>query len=117
MTIPFILASASPARRQLLKTVGIDPVVLPSHFDESQVTTTDPEALVTTLATGKAEVVAQQQRPPALVLGCDSVLELGGEIYGKPQGIEDAIARRSKPFEYLAYAKFEETGADVRSTT
>ncbi|WP_299405502.1 nucleoside triphosphate pyrophosphatase [Acaryochloris sp. IP29b_bin.148] len=92
MTIPFILASASPARRQLLQTVGIDPIVQPSHFDESQITTTDPEALVTTLATGKAEVVAQQQPPPALVLGCDSVLELGGEIFGKPKGIEDAIA-------------------------
>lgn len=93
MTIPFILASASPARRQLLKTVGIDPIVQPSQFDESQITTTAPEALVTTLATGKAEVVAQQHHPPALVLGCDSVLELGGDIYGKPKGIEDAIAR------------------------
>lgn len=93
MTIPFVLASASPARRQLLKTVGIDPLVLPSHFDESQITTTDPEVLVTTLATGKAEVVAHQQQPPALVLGCDSVLELRGEIYGKPLGMEDAIAK------------------------
>lgn len=92
MTIPFILASASPARRQLLKTVGIDALVQPSDFDESQITTTDPETLVTTLATGKAKVIALQQQPPALVLGCDSVLELGGKIYGKPQGIEDAIA-------------------------
>lgn len=93
MTIPFILASASPARRQLLKTVGIAPIIQPSQFDESQITTTDPEALVTILATGKAEVVAQQQQPPGLVLGCDSVLELGGAIYGKPKGVEDAIAR------------------------
>lgn len=93
MTIPFILASASPARQQLLKTVGIEPIVQASNFDESKITTTHPEGLVTTLATGKAEMVAQQQQPPALVLGCDSVLELGGEIYGKPKGIEDAIAR------------------------
>lgn len=93
MTIPFILASASPARRQLLKTVGITPIIQPSQFDESQIKATDPETLVTILATGKAEVVAQQQHPPGLVLGCDSVLELGGTIYGKPKGIEDAIAR------------------------
>ena len=92
MAIPLILASASPARRQLLKTVGIDPIVQPSDFDESQIATTDPEQLVTLLATGKAEVVAQQQSAAALVLGCDSVLELGGKIYGKPQGIEAAIA-------------------------
>lgn len=93
MTFPFILASASPARRQLLKTVGIDVIVQPSHFDESQITTTDPEALVTTLATGKAKVVAQQQSSPALIMGCDSVLAVGKEIYGKPKGVEDAIAR------------------------
>ncbi|NJK30370.1 MAG: septum formation inhibitor Maf [Acaryochloris sp. RU_4_1] len=89
----FILASASPARRQLLKTVGIDAIVRPSHLDESQITTLDPEVLVTTLATAKAELVAQEQPPPALVLGCDSVLEVGGEIYGKPKDIEEAIAR------------------------
>ena len=93
MIIPFILASASPARHQLLKAVGINPIVQPSQFDESQITTTDPETLVTTLAIGKAKVVAQQQPPPALILGCDSVLELGGEIYGKPKDAEDAIAR------------------------
>jgi septum formation protein len=93
MTVPFILASASLARLQLLKAVGIDPIVQPSQFDESQITSLEPEALVTTLATGKAKLVAQQQQPPALVLGCDSVLEVEREIYGKPKDIEEAIVR------------------------
>jgi len=93
MTLPFILASASPARRQLLKTVGIDPIVQPSYFDESQITTTDPEGLVTTLATGKATTVGHHQSSPALILGCDSVLAVAGEIYGKPRSAEDAISR------------------------
>ncbi|NJK41162.1 MAG: septum formation inhibitor Maf [Acaryochloridaceae cyanobacterium SU_2_1] len=93
MGYPFILASASPARYQLLKQAGFDPIVQPSQFDESQITTTDPETLVRALALGKAEMVAKQQQSPALVLGCDSVLALGGEIYGKPKTVEDAIAR------------------------
>ena len=51
MKIPqFVLASASPARRRLLQTVGIEPMVCPSDFDESQVQLTEPGELVKTLA-------------------------------------------------------------------
>ena len=80
----FILASASPARRQLLRQVGIEPVVCPSGVDEAQIQHPDPLALVTALATAKATAVAQQLTPPGLVLGCDSLFELGGVVYGKP---------------------------------
>lgn len=88
----FILASASPARRRLLQTAGIDPIVHPSDFDESQVQCSDPAELVQLLALGKAEVVAQQCQD-ALVLGCDSVLALEGNIYGKPANAAEAIER------------------------
>ncbi|MBW4553426.1 MAG: septum formation inhibitor Maf [Aphanocapsa sp. GSE-SYN-MK-11-07L] len=91
--LKFILASASPARRQMLTRIGIDPVVQPSQFDESQVQIQDPSALVQVLAESKAKSVAAQQQQPALVLGCDSVLALKGEIYGKPENAEVAIAR------------------------
>ncbi|MFQ3617841.1 MAG: Maf family protein, partial [Cyanobacteriota bacterium] len=37
MLPPFVLASASPARRRLLQLAGIEPIVYPSAFDESQV--------------------------------------------------------------------------------
>lgn len=88
----FVLASASPARLRLLRNIGIEPTVCPSDFDESQIQLTNPQALVEALAKGKAEVVAQRF-PDALVLGCDSVLALDGEIHGKPETAEVAIAR------------------------
>ncbi len=91
--LKFILASASPARRQLLKSIGIEPVVQPSHFDETLIQTPDVVDLVKQLAYGKAKTVADRGGEMALVLGCDSVLELGGEIYGKPSHPEEAIAR------------------------
>jgi septum formation protein len=88
----FILASASTARRQLLKTIGIQAEVQPSQFDESTIQTTNPVNLVQTLAFEKAHFVAQQHSS-ALVLGCDSVMMLGDEILGKPNDREEAIAR------------------------
>jgi septum formation protein len=60
MAPQFVLASASPARRQLLVAAGIQPYVCPSNFDEDQVQLTDPAALVLALAQGKAEAVAPQ---------------------------------------------------------
>lgn len=93
MVIPtFVLASASPARRRLLQKAGIEPVVCVSDFDESQVQLSDPAALVETLALSKAQRVVHQYSD-ALVLGCDSVLSVRGEIHGKPTNPEEAIAR------------------------
>ena len=89
---PFVLASASPARRRLLQTVGIEPIVQPSDFDESQIQLTEPAELVKTLAQYKAETVAPQFES-ALIIGCDSVLSINGEIYGKPADFSEAIAR------------------------
>ncbi|MBW4577031.1 MAG: septum formation inhibitor Maf [Aphanothece sp. CMT-3BRIN-NPC111] len=88
----FVLASASPARRRLLQSAGIEPVVSVSDFDESQVQLSDPVELVQTLALRKAETVAGQLSD-ALVLGCDSLLTVDSEIYGKPASPEEAIAR------------------------
>jgi septum formation protein len=88
----FVLASASKARRLLLQAAGIDPVVCASDFDESQVPISAPAEYVTTLARGKAARVAPRFAH-ALVLGCDSVLVLAGEIHGKPAAPAEAIAR------------------------
>ncbi|MBE9041973.1 septum formation inhibitor Maf [Oscillatoriales cyanobacterium LEGE 11467] len=103
-----ILASASPARRQLLQSAGIEPVVCPSDLDESQVQLTNAVALVQTLAQLKAESIAERLRqghfsPTAaevrksdesmLILACDSVLQVGNEILGKPASESEAIAR------------------------
>ncbi|WAL59248.1 Maf family protein [Thermocoleostomius sinensis] len=89
---PFVLASASPARQRLLHAAGIKPIVCPSDFDESQVKINDPNTLVQILAHGKAETVAPRFRE-ALILGCDSVLVLNNQIYGKPANATEAIRR------------------------
>jgi septum formation protein len=88
----FVLASASPARRRLLQGIGINPIVHVSHFDEDQIQSRDPIQLVNALAEAKASTVAKQ-RQNALILGCDSVLLVQGEILGKPESPEVAIAR------------------------
>jgi septum formation protein len=95
MNINFVLASASPARRRLLQSVGINPLVCVSHFDESQIQLTDPIALVETLAQRKAEVVLNQVND-SLVLGCDSILVVNGEIHGKPRDPAEAFTRWQK---------------------
>ncbi|RAM52245.1 MAG: septum formation inhibitor Maf [Hapalosiphonaceae cyanobacterium JJU2] len=93
MDIPtFVLASASAARRRLLQTVGIEPIVCPSDFDESQVKISDPAQLVEILSQRKAETVSPQFES-ALVMGCDSVLAVHGEIHGKPADAEEARQR------------------------
>jgi septum formation protein len=88
----FVLASASKGRRLLLLDAGIHPFVCPSNFDEDQVQVTAPPTYVATLARCKAEIVAPQF-PTALVLGCDSVLAFQGQIYGKPENNDEALAR------------------------
>ncbi len=95
MTLNFVLASASPARRRLLQSVGINPLVCVSHFDEAQIQLSDPVALVETLAQRKAEVVLAQVND-SLVLGCDSILVVDGEIHGKPQDPVQALTRWQK---------------------
>ena len=107
MKIPtFVLASASPARRRLLENAGIQAVICPSDFDEGQIQMRDATKLVQVLAEGKAEAVAkfllanshpQIPNPKScLVLGCDSVLAIDGEIHGKPKDAEEAISRWQK---------------------
>ncbi len=95
MTTPLVLASASPARRTTLRAAGLDPIVIVSGVDESQLVDLSPAELALQLAELKCAAVAGRDEVPvdALVLGCDSVLELDGEALGKPLDEEDARAR------------------------
>ncbi len=93
-----ILASQSPARTKLLADAGIRHSVLVSDVDEDAVQAhygvTDPHDTALLLARAKAEAVAAlPEAEGALVIGCDSVLELDGRALGKPVDAEDAIAR------------------------
>lgn len=88
-----VLASQSPARLTLLQNAGIEPEVIVSGVDEDQITSTDPGNLAAALAQLKCRAVAADVADDALVIGCDSVLAFEGEIFGKPSGPADAVAR------------------------
>ncbi|MEW2080728.1 nucleoside triphosphate pyrophosphatase [Streptomyces sp. NPDC005283] len=91
-----VLASASPARLNLLRQAGLAPEVIVSGVDEDAVSAPTPAELALALAEAKASVVAARAdviRSSALVIGCDSVLELDGHAFGKPADAEEAITR------------------------
>ncbi len=90
-TLPLILASSSPRRRELLQSAGyefevIDPP-LPEPADERRVML--PGQLAEALAYFKARSVAEQY-PNRCVLSADTVVSLGGKAIGKPADAEEA---------------------------
>lgn len=88
-----ILASGSPRRRQLLEQIGIDNFsIRVSDVDETIAPGTDPGAAVELLSRRKAEAVAAQSGPDALVLAADTVVALGEDILGKPQDEDEAFS-------------------------
>ena len=93
VTRPLVLASASPARLGLPRAAGFDPAVVVSGFDEDSVQRDDPLALVEALAVEKARTVARDVAGGALVVGCDSMLVLDGQVLVKPHTPEEATRR------------------------
>lgn len=88
-----VLASESPARLALLRNAGFAPEAIVSGVDEDSFDATSPVELALILARAKARAVAQRVEPGALVIGCDSVLDLDSNALGKPTDTEDAIGR------------------------
>ena len=88
----YVLASASPRRRELLKEIIPDFIILPSAFDESGVkANVSIPCLVKRLAEGKAKDVAcRQENENKLVIGSDTVVAYGKEVLGKPKTEADA---------------------------
>lgn len=89
-----VLASKSPARLGLLRQAGFAPEVIVSGVDEDTLNAPTPGELALVLAQAKATAVAARtEATGAVVVGCDSVLELDGQALGKPRDAEDAISR------------------------
>jgi MAF protein len=103
----FILASASPRRRELLAALGISYRVVAADIDERLLPEEAPEALVRRLAETKALAVAGRlgQEEGALVLAADTEVAWQGSVLGKPTDPEHArtmlLALRDRPHTVL----------------
>jgi MAF protein len=84
-----ILASASPRRQELLKTILPEFDIVPSEAPEEA--SGRPARRVAALALLKARDIASQY-PEALVIGADTLVAIGGHVLGKPQDGTDAGA-------------------------
>lgn len=82
-----VLASRSPARLATLRAAGVHPEVVVSGVDEDGVVADSPAALAARLAELKAAAVLERLGDwpeDAVLVGCDSVLEIDGVAHGKP---------------------------------
>ena len=94
-----VLGSASTGRRRVLRSAGIDPLIAVSGVDEDAAIAAlgahpDPATVVTTLARAKADAVVRELdaevTADCVVIGCDSMLYVNGELRGKPGTPEQA---------------------------
>lgn len=91
----FILASASPRRRELLMQSGFSFDIIPSDAEENVEEGLSAEDTVKALAKLKAQSVFNEH-PDKVVFGCDTVVSIDGEILGKPQDESDAYQMLKK---------------------
>ena len=90
MSQPIILlASASPRRRELIRLLNVPYEVLSTDIDETPQPGEPIAAMVERLSRAKA-AAARAIRPEALVIACDTSVELEGVIYGKPRDADEA---------------------------
>jgi septum formation protein len=128
----FVLASASPARLELLRGAGIEPIVVVSNADESGIQNSDLpiSEKVAQLAKLKATSIGLTENNTlgktsgnTLVLGCDSLFEIDGEVYGKPEDEVDCrnkLRKMSGNFGYLYtghYLVDQESGQSRQSVS
>ena len=83
-----VLASSSPRRREILEKLGIMFDVIPSNADESDVAGSADETVMV-LAKRKAESVADKLNN-SLVIGCDTLVALENDVFGKPENTAQA---------------------------
>lgn len=84
-----ILASASPRRKELLTTAGVEFEVLVSEADETVPEGTAPKDAAIMTAEKKALAVAENSRD-SVVIGADTIVVIDGKILGKPKDEADA---------------------------
>ncbi|MFT3838186.1 MAG: Maf family protein [Myxococcaceae bacterium] len=85
----FVLASASPRRKELLGQLGLTFLVDPADVDESVLPGEPPDEYVKRVSTAKAKVV-HARHDGKVVLACDTSVVVDTEILGKPESDVDA---------------------------
>jgi septum formation protein len=86
----FVLASASPRRRELLESIGLEFEVIPSHIPEVRAAGESPEEYVARLSREKAAAVAGEH-PGRWIIAADTTVLLGDELLEKPVDGADAV--------------------------
>lgn len=119
---PLILASTSRTRQQLLQNAGLSIEVEPPRVDEEMIRDAmlaehhTPRDIADALAEAKATRISRK-RPGAMVLGCDQVLDLGGDLVSKPATADQARAQllsmRGCRHDLLSAAVICEDGAPI----
>lgn len=93
-----LLASASPRRRELLNLLGLDFEVTSPSVDEVPLADEPPASLVARLSRAKARAACPSSSSDAVVsygtvvIACDTVVALDGELLGKPGDAVEAAA-------------------------
>jgi septum formation protein len=85
-----VLASASPRRAELLRSVGLEFDVVPADIDESVGAGESPVDYVARLSAEKASSVADRVGPGTIVVAADTTVDVDGRILGKPVDLADA---------------------------
>ena len=122
MSHPLILASGSEIRQQLLRNAGVPFEIAKPRIDEEmvrdalQAEQATPRDIADTLAEMKALKISERT-PDRLVLGCDQVLDLGGQVLSKPRDRDDAraqlLAMRGQRHMLLSAAVLCENGKPI----
>lgn len=86
----YILASASPRRRELLSQILNNFDIFPAQLEEKVDLSLSPEQIVCSLAEQKCDEVFKKFNQKT-VIGCDTIVVYEGKILGKPKNEQDAI--------------------------
>ena len=92
LSCPVVLASASPRRKELLASLGIDFTVVPAEVEEIGPEQGHPAAETVRMNAVLKAAAVSPQYPGSLVIGSDTVVECGGRIFGKPHDPDEAAA-------------------------
>lgn len=91
-----LLASQSPRRRELLALLGLPFEVTVADVAEDPLADESPAAAVVRLSQAKARAACPEQdrgtRPDALIIACDTIVALDGELLGKPRDAAEALS-------------------------